>query len=297
MKHDNIGYLLIILIIILVFLLVYRQENVEYFQDNNKNIYDINMNIDEYIYDNYIIWTMTSDGYTDITHNLYKSLEKANIPWKLLNICVDDESFKYFNDKKMPCIRYNNNINTKKGELSKYGSDDFMSFNRIKLDLLHYFSKNSIDKIKYVVYIDGDIIVSKDFIPYLQQLYQNEPNNYFYLQCDEQGKVTSTTCSNLCTGFISFKKEKIFKSPFNVYDEEKWKSIREDQPWVNIHLKEYKIPTLSLDQDLFPNGTYIEGNTSGIINKLNNDRYILHYNWLVGNEKIQKMKENNNWYL
>jgi len=38
MKHDNIGYLLIILIIILVFLLVYRQKNVEYFEDNRKTV-------------------------------------------------------------------------------------------------------------------------------------------------------------------------------------------------------------------------------------------------------------------
>jgi hypothetical protein len=38
MKHDNIGYLLIILIIILVFLLIHRQENVEYFQDNRKTV-------------------------------------------------------------------------------------------------------------------------------------------------------------------------------------------------------------------------------------------------------------------
>jgi hypothetical protein len=38
MKHDNIGFLLIILIIILVFLLIHRQENVEYFQDNRKTV-------------------------------------------------------------------------------------------------------------------------------------------------------------------------------------------------------------------------------------------------------------------
>jgi len=290
MKHDNIGYLLIILIIILVFLLIHRQSNVEYFQD-------IIIDLDEYIYNEYIIWTMTSDGYADITYNLYKSLEKADVPWKLLNICVDDESYKYFKDKNIPCIRYDKNINTKKGKLSNFGSDDFMSFNRIKLDILDYFSKKSIDTIKYVVYLDGDIIVFKDFIPYLQKLYQNDPSTYFYLQCDNEGKTTSTTCSNLCTGFISFKKERLFKSPFNVYDEEKWKNIREDQPWVNIHLKEYKIPTLSLDQDLFPNGTYIKGNKSGLVNKLNDNKYILHYNWLVGDEKIKKMKENNNWYL
>jgi len=290
MNHFKIGYSLIILIIILIILLFYRQENVEYFQVNS-------INLDEYVYDNYIIWTMTSDGYSDITYNLYKSLEKANVPWKLLNICVDDESYQYFKNKNIPCIKYNSNMNTKRGELSKFGSDEFMSFNRIKLDLLDYFSKKSSDEIKYVVYLDGDIVVSKDFIPYLQKLYEENPNNIFYLQCDDKEKCSSTKCSNLCTGFISFKKENMFKSPFKVYDEEKWKNIREDQPWVNIHLKEYNIPTLSLDQDLFSNGTYIKGNISGIENKLNNNKYILHYNFLIGDQKIEKMKENNNWYL
>ena len=34
MNNNNIGYLLILLLIILVFLLLYRQPNVEYFEDN-----------------------------------------------------------------------------------------------------------------------------------------------------------------------------------------------------------------------------------------------------------------------
>ena len=262
----------------------------EYFENN--------FNLDEYIYNDFLIWTMTSDGYTDITHNLYKSLEKANIPWKLLNICVDDESYNYFKDNNLPCIKYNSNISTKKGEISDIGSNEFMEFNRIKLDLLDYFSKKSLDKIKYVVYMDGDIVVFKDFIPYLQNLYNKDPSIYFYFQCDSAMKELSTSCGhNLCTGFICYKKENLFKSPFKVYDEEKWKNIKQDQPWVNEHIKEYNIPALSLDQGLFPNGTYIEGNVSGIKNVLNEDRFILHYNWLIGVTKIKKMKENNNWYM
>lgn len=290
MNKKKIGYILIGIIIVLLFFLV-KTKNIEGFENININ------NLDDYIYKNFIVWTMTSDGYADITYNLYKSLEKANVPWKLLNICVDDESYNYFKDKNIPCVKYDSNMKTQKGELSKFGSDEFMSFNRIKLDLLDYFSKKAPETIKYVVYLDGDIVVSKDFIPYLQNLYETNPNNYFYLQCDDQNKMTTTTCINLCTGFISYKREKLYKSPFDVYDEEKWKNIREDQPWVNQHLKEYSIPTLSLEQDLFPNGTYVKGNISNTTNELSDNRYILHYNYMIGDNKIQKMKENNNWYI
>jgi len=292
MNRLNIGQILISIIILLI-LCILLIRNIQY--DNFQNINEFNL--DDYIYNEFIIWTMTSEGYSDITYNLYKSLEKANVPWKLLNICVDDESYNYFKDKNIPCIKYNSNINTSKGEISKFGSNEFMSFNRIKLDLLDYFSKNASDNIKYVVYLDGDIVVFKDFIPYLQNLYKNNPNNYFYFQCDDENKANVNQCVNYCTGFLSFKRENIYTSPFKVYDEEKWEKTREDQPWVNAHIKEYSIPALSLEQDLFSNGTYIKNNLSKITNESKIDKYILHYNWLIGDDKINKMKENNNWFI
>ena len=65
-----------------------------------------------------------------------------------------------------------------------------------------------------------------------------------------------------------------------------WNSAPEDQRWVNTKLQD--IPYATLPRDLYPNGVFVEQDLPYLI---------LHYNHLVGNAKLIKMKRGGNWII
>ena len=61
---------------------------------------------------------------------------------------------------------------------------------------------------------------------------------------------------------------------------------------MQYKVKTLNIPHYTLDRDLFPNGIYLRNNEWR-----NTNSFLLHYNWLIGDEKEVKMKLNGHWYL
>ena len=249
------------------------------------------MNYVPYIKDESLVWTMTTNGYKYITFNLYESLKKANISWKLMIICVDRESHSFLQGMGVPCT-YNK---PKTGVIvatqpSQFGSETFMTFNRIKLDLMEEIRLSVPPEVKYITYMDGDIIVFKDFIPYLKEEF-NLSDAALLFQNDDLYGVENAR-ANGCTGFFSFKVQPLENSPFLIDNLASWRLIREDQIWVNSKLVEYMIPFNYLNRDLFPNGTYLKDGRWK-----STEPYLLHYNHLVGNTKITLMKRNKHWHL
>lgn len=248
------------------------------------------MNIKSYIKDNFLVWTMTSNGYKYYTLNLYESLKKANVSFKLMIICIDIESYKFLLTMNVDCIYHTiDKISSK--ELGIYGSELFMSMNKIKLDLMEYIRSQPISELKYIIYMDGDIVVLKDFLPYLKEKFETNLDTLLFIQNDHK-YMSDKTYTNGCTGFFCFRNVLIEKSPFLIDSLEQWKIIREDQVWVNKKLDEYSIKYEYLDRELFPNGVYTVDNRLKSINP-----YIIHFNYMVGNTKKQRMKSLKYWYL
>ena len=247
-----------------------------------------------FINDNFIVWTLTSNGYKDVTYNLYNSIKKSNISWKLMIVCLDNESHNYFKEKNIESIFYKSeSVSTpNKANISTFKSESFMDFNRIKLELIEKIRLEAPEQVKYILYMDGDIVVFKDFMPYLIDLYNKNNTPHLYFQGDNYGGEANSVG---CSGFFIMDRFKLDKSPFIVHDDNEWKQIREDQLWINKYLNEYKIPFGYLDRPLFPNGAYMYNNSQEW--KTFKDAYILHYNFMVGQDKIKKMKENNHWYI
>jgi len=245
------------------------------------------MNYDSYIKDETLLWTMTSNGYKYLTYNLYLSLQKVNPKIKLMIVCVDKESQIFFRTMNISSIFYKSTKPVPPGtQPSQFGSDTFMNYNRMKLEIMEDMRLKT--DVNYIIYLDGDIVVFKDFIPYIKEQF-TLLNTTFLFQCDDlYGSPNKTQC---CTGFFAFKRTHLEKSPFVLYDKGLWLTIREDQPWVNKHIRMYNIPFEFLDRSLFPNGVYVnEGRW-----KLG-DPYILHFNHMVGNAKISMMKRLGLWY-
>ena len=244
------------------------------------------MNYESYIKDETLLWTMTSNGYKYLTYNLYLSLQKVNSNIKLMIVCVDKESQMFFRTMNISSIFYKSTKPVAPGiQPSQFGSDTFMNYNRMKLEIMEDLRLKT--DVNYIIYLDGDIVVFKDFIPYIKEQF-TLLNTTFLFQCDDlYGSPNKTQC---CTGFFAFKRTDLEKSPFVLYDKGLWLNIREDQPWVNKHIRMYNIPFEFLDRSLFPNGVYVnEGRW-----KLG-DPYILHFNHMVGNAKISMMKRLGLW--
>ena len=253
-----------------------------------------NIDYSQFINDNFIVWTLTSNGYKDLTYNLQQSIKKANISWTLMIVCLDEESYKFFNEKNIPSVYYKStSVETPQlNILSTFKTDSFMDFNRIKLELIEKIRLEAPEQVKYILYMDGDIVVFKDFMPYLLNLFNTNPQNHLYFQNDNYINEPNTMP---CSGFFIMDRNPIEKSPFVIHDDNDWKNIREDQLWINKYLNEYKIPFEYLDRSLFPNGAFMYNGISEW--KKFTDMYILHYNFMVGDTKINKMKENNHWYI
>jgi hypothetical protein len=244
------------------------------------------MNYESYIKEETLLWTMTSNGYKYLTYNLYLSLQKVNPKIKLMIVCVDKESQMFFRTMNISSLYYKSTKPVAPGsQPSQFGSDTFMNYNRMKLEIMEDLRLKT--EATYVIYLDGDIVVFRDFIPYIKEQFSLKETTFLF-QCDDlYGSPNKTQC---CTGFFAFKRTSLEKSPFVLYDLSLWKEIREDQPWVNKHIRMYDIPFEFLDRSLFPNGVYVnEGRW-----KLG-DPYLLHFNHMVGNAKISMMKRLGLW--
>jgi hypothetical protein len=249
------------------------------------------MNYNPFIKDNFLVWTMTTNGYKYLTLNLYESLKKSNVPWKLMIICVDRESYNFFISMNVSAIYYKPKNTIPLGTSpSQFGSDTFMSFNKIKLDLIEEIRLEAPKQVEYITYMDGDIVVFKDFMPYIKEQIDLS-NNIILFQNDDLYQQPNTR-ANGCTGFFTIKRSFLIQSPFYLDNLNLWKMLREDQIWVNKKLIEYNIPFDYFKRDLFPNGVYLKDGRWKTTQP-----YLIHYNHIVGNTKALMMKRNKHWYI
>jgi signal peptidase I len=251
-----------------------------------------------FINNDFLVWTMTTNGYKYLTLNLVESLKKAKISWyaSLMVICVDRDSYTFMRSMNIPCVYYKPKAEVIIGtQPSQFGSQTFMTFNKIKLDLMEEIRVKAPEQVKYITYMDGDIVVFRDFIPYIRQKFIDLSNNLLFFQNDDLYGVPNTR-ANGCTGFFSLKRTFMIQiqSPFYVNDLNLWKEIREDQIWVNNKIVEYKIPFDYLERELFPNGPYVK---NGAWRNKASELYLIHYNYIVGTDKVNFMKRLKHWFL
>ena len=140
----------------------------------------------------------------------------------------------------------------------------------------------------YVLYSDGDIVYeNNDFLEYL--LTKIEDNDML-IQNDTPNNDDNDD-SQLCSGFMLIKSIPNTLALFNpsVMKNKKNEIGWDDQKYIN-RIK-HKLKYTKLPLDLFPNGKYYYDNNSEI------NPYIIHFNWIIGHEKKEKMIFFNKWNL
>ena len=120
-----------------------------------------------------IVWTITTQFYKYYTLNMITSLrDMAKVPWTLCVICCDAKSFLFFRREGIPCVEWKSEEHMSQKGIAAFGSLDFMKVNRIKIDILQWFTKNSIAAgIQKSLYVDGDIVFQRDPWPVLEDMW------------------------------------------------------------------------------------------------------------------------------
>lgn len=242
--------------------------------------------------DGWTVITFTTFGYIHFIDNLLASMKLANISWTLTVICVDQASYEYYQTREVNCLHMDLLPNT-----LTQGSFEDAQFKQTvfkKLDVIR-FCLNLVDRVKNLVYIDGDIVIYKDFVPSLKELFNANESADVFFQCDEPYSLKCNmeqghSCPYMCTGFLAMRNNQTMRNLFD-YETKLTKSIQSyssDQEYFNEMRSSFS-PS-SLPRHLFPNGTWITVNDKNI-------SFLLHYNWLIGDGKRQTMIAHNDWFI
>ena len=225
--------------------------------------------------------TFTTFSYKDYTENLLSSINQNNVNLDLKVYVLDRDSEKYFKKihEDTAFLDSDQNFN----EFMDQKDSKFGELMIKKFDCIH----RSLLENKNVLYIDGDIVIKKNIKQYLLN---NMKNLDILFQNDKNPKKPNQ--ENLCAGFMlirSNKKTINFFNPEKIPIKKIVKYRTHDQTYIIRNRAKFKYKVLS--QRDFPNGPFFYENFKSI------DPAIIHFNFVLGDRKIELMKEYGEWYL
>ena len=227
------------------------------------------------------IFTFTNFGYIHYTKNLLNSIKHNGVDLDLKVYTLDKNSYDEIKKIHENTVYFKDeNFN-----VSNFVRQDEYIFAEIMYKKLEIIYKELLQN-DYVLYIDGDVVIKQDITDYLLNhinendiLFQNDMNP------DKPKK------EYLCAGFMFIKSNKKTLKYFNIENISK-KSIykgNHDQGYLNKIKRRFKYEKLPLDD--FPNGIHFYNNFERLTPK------IIHFNYIKGELKQEKMRKHSEWYV
>ncbi len=238
--------------------------------------------------DGTIVFTITSNGYKDFTHNLWTNIRQRQFPWSLRILCLDSASYEYFsNIGATDLVYFSSSTGAAQQRPAIFGSSAFKQLVAKKISALNDLSRQC----RRLIYLDSDIYLYKDPIPRLLELLGENP---LWFQCDEGavgecGGGGRNRCPNACTGLIAIDCERVRTAELFELERSTWLQAQTDQDYLNERMRKLSIEFKTLPRTEFPNGVWRRS--------LPADAYLLHFNYLLGNVKQQVMREAGAWIL
>ncbi len=225
--------------------------------------------------------TFTNYGYSHFTNNLLESIKKNNVDLYPEVYTLDDNSYDFFNSfypyvQKLDGNKISSEFMSQKNE--NFGDMMINKFNLIYNSLIHN---------DYVLYIDGDIVIKKNIIEYLFK-----KTKYIDIVFQNDKRPSKPNLINLCAGFMLIKSNKKtlkFFNPQNIKAGSFSKLTTHDQTYINRNKSKFNYHVLPLDD--FPNGPHYYNNYEKL------DPYLIHFNYIVGEKKKDRMIEYGEWYI
>ena len=264
------------------------------------------MNVQNYIYEGSVVFTVTTNGYKFLTWNLWLHVKKLNVPWTLLILCLDKESHKFFQQIAMiPSVLVPDVQLSLLGDstkVSQYGTGDFNRITRQKLQT--FTTLLGMPSLTTVLYLDSDIVLFRDPLSEIRGRLSEETPLWF--QCDEHNESFTCSsenqgdiCHNCCTGVIGFwlgstpRRQEMLRLVH--YEDEIWKQCKQnnDQEYIQKRLSHYETAFSILPRTLYPNGAFLRENKFQSLEA----PVLLHFNFLVGGNKQRVIKSKGFWLV
>ena len=243
-----------------------------------------------------LIWiTMINNGYLHYTKNFLESMKKSNCSFTLVVYCIDSDliqSLKGYDN----CVCIDMNVCVKmnlSSDLKSWGDIDYKRITFAKLDVIKYTLQNS--SATYIGYIDTDIVLFTDPSKLVLDTFAMNTALDMVFQCDENRGTCSNKhrCCNVCTGVAVFKNSSNLYSLLE-YNESDVYTYPSDQHYINnSKLCNSKFVYETISQLVFLNGYILFQCGSDIPN----GAQLIHFNYMIGNEKMFKMRMMNMWYI
>lgn len=240
--------------------------------------------LDQYVMDNNtLLVTLTNEGYVNFTLNLIESLKLHHLDKKIVCFCLDKSSYSTLMSKGYACLLYDVDLQS----LSLFNTVNFKKITFLKFFLIHYLLT-----LRYnVLFTDGDIIFKRNPIPYILDIVSTGMFDII-IQNDDPFIAAENIGQNLCTGFFFVQSNERTLDVFSFAKSEARDAFNlcaNDQDYFNNFMKS-KLRVNVLSQALFPSGY-------ALANIKDDEAYIVHFNYMVGNNKFLSMLENGYWYL
>jgi len=246
-----------------------------------------------------IIWiTFINEGYINFTKNFLESMKHNNCIFSLIIYCSDESSMGAFKEySNVICIDAKGFLKYDMSKsLTNWLSINYKRLVFAKLDAIKYTLSQYTNS--YVGYIDTDIILFKNPTLTIMNIFQSNPDTVFVSQCDENLSQCSNfnNCPHFCSGVIVFKNIESVNKLLE-YNDNDVNNLTSDQEHLLNIANKYNIKHITVDKNIFLNGVYPGVNTYNIPLILPKSVDLIHYNYLIGDNKMKLMKKNNMWFI
>ena len=255
------------------------------------NIMSLNITLDDIrpclLDDKSVMITLTNYGYISYTRNMLKSLKPFDLDKKIFIICMDDKSAQELSSDGYHV--YNMNASN---------FEHFIPWNEKGYDHICYFKLVIMYQIlslsKNLLYIDGDIVFLKSPLQDLLT-WQADTEHEVWIQNDG---ISNNNTTNVCAGYVYIKSTETTIYLYNCLTDTAKARYKEctahnnDQTYFNLFIKPY-CKTVALPLEHYPNGNIFYAFSE----QLSKTAVMVHFNWIVGHAKVEKMKKHNLWLL
>jgi hypothetical protein len=227
-------------------------------------------------YDTIDFITLTNTGYIDYTLNCYKSLKNIGLDNRLKSYCIGEGGFVTLQSNNHHCEFINDNCSE---NFQTIRSGNWSTITYYKFEIIHKHLLNN----RYVCITDGDIVYENSKV--FDYLLDNIKDNDLIIQSE------GLHIPDLCSGFMFIQSNENTINLFNPENVKKYQNNIgwDDQVYVNSIRDKLKYKKLPLH--LFPTGNYYYRFYNTI------QPYLIHFNWIKGHEKKNRMKKHNKWFI
>ena len=248
-----------------------------------------------------LLWvTIINHGYIDYTKNFLLTMAKANISFKLIVYCIDKKTMEELAPfKNAICLDASPFLKYKLPEdLKEWLNADYIKICFAKLDAIYHTLKTTrLSGVQSVGFIDTDVILMKDPTPFFLDKMQKNKRIGIFSQCDEKTPICSNPvmCPCFCAGIIVFRNIRE-NYPFFMYTDEDVKRHTSDQDYLLHKFRATGTTCMTLEKTVLLNGCYPGVKTEEPL-VLPDSACLIHFNWMVGHEKMKHMKRLGLWLL